>query len=248
MLAVLVAPVARAQGDTIVVRDTAAIAALERMGTYLRSLDVLQVHADVTTEEVLANGQKVQYASVAELLANKPNKMRVEIKNDRAPRLLLYDGTKFTMYAPQLKFYATVDAPPTIREVVDKLEDKFDINVPFVDLFRWGTPEGDTKELTGALRVGDTVLDDIACQQYAFRQDGLDWQIWIQSGEFPLPLRIVLTTTTDDARPQHTSAYKWNLTPSFNAEAFAFIPPKDAKQITMQEYGVASPTRPGGGQ
>jgi hypothetical protein len=162
--------------------------------------------------------------------------------------LLLYDGTKFTMYAPQLKFYATVDAPPTIREVVDKLEDKFDINVPFVDLFRWGTPEGDTKELTGALRVGDTVLDDIACQQYAFRQDGLDWQIWIQSGEFPLPLRIVLTTTTDDARPQHTSAYKWNLTPSFNAEAFAFIPPKDAKQITMQEYGVASPTRPGGGQ
>jgi hypothetical protein len=247
LLAVLVAPVTRAQ-DSTNVRDTSAVNALERMGKYLRSLDAFQVHGDITTEEVQENGQKIQYATAADLLANKPNKLFVEIKNERAPRLLYYDGSNFTMYAPRLNFYATVDAPPTVRELVDKLDDKFDIQMPLVDLFRWGTPEGDTKEITGALTVGDAVINGVTCTQYAFRQEGLDWQLWIQEGEFPLPLRVVLTTTTDDARPQHTSAYTWNLAPSFNDKAFAFEAPKEAKKITMMEFGTAVPTRPGGGQ
>jgi hypothetical protein len=42
------------------------------------------------------------------------------------------------------------------------------------------------------------------CEHYAFRQEGLDWQIWIQ-GDYPLPRKFVIRTLTDDARPQHTS-------------------------------------------
>ena len=42
--------------------------------------------------------------------------------------------------------------------------------------------------------VGPTEVGSITCEQYAFRQPGLDRQIWIQLGDFPLPKKLVITT------------------------------------------------------
>jgi len=225
--------VASAQADTAI--DPDAIAALKKMGAYLRTLNAFQVNATITTEDVLDDGEKVQRMSNTKLLAARPNRLFVEVANERAPRTIYYDGKSFTLYAPKVKYYATVDAPPTISELATRLEDKYDIELPFVDLFRWGTPESNLSDITSATDIGPSVVDGTTCEQYAFRQDGLDWQVWIQEGDYPLPRKLVLTTLTDDARPQHTSVYSWNLAPSFNDAAFAFVPPKDANKIKLVE-------------
>jgi len=215
--------------------DQDAINALEKMGTYLRTLKTFQVNATVSTEDVLDDGQKVQSTKRVDLVAQRPNRMRVEISDERQPRTFYYDGKSFTLWAPTTRFYATVDAPPTINELVNQLDEKYDIDVPFVDLFRWGTPESDVHELTSAMDMGPSAIDGVTCEQYLFRQDGLDWQIWIQNGEFPLPRKLVITTTTDEARPQHESVYTWNLAPSVSDDAFAFTAPPDAKKINLVE-------------
>jgi hypothetical protein len=234
-----------AQADTAI--DPDAIAALNKMGAYLRTLNTFQVQATVTTEDVADDGEKVQRMSTKKVLAARPNRLFIEDVNDRKPRNFYYDGKSFTLYAPKVNYYATVDAPPTINELAKRLEDKYDIEVPFVDLFRWGTPESNLSDITGATDVGPSVINGTTCEQYAFRQDGLDWQVWIQSGEFPLPLKLVLTTMTDDARPQHTSVYSWNLAPSFNDAAFAFVVPTDAHKITLAENALTDGTKKSGG-
>lgn len=218
--------------------DPDAIAALQKMGAYLRTLTVMQVRAQITTEDVLDDGQKILTASVYDLLAKRPDNLRVEIKNDRRPRLMMYDGKTFTLYAPNEKFYAKIDAPPTINELASQLNDKYDIEMPFVDLFRWGTPESDVKQITAAMDLGPSAVDGTTCEQYAFRQEGVDWQVWIQQGDYPLPRRLVITTTDDDARPQHTAVYTWNLAPSLSEGAFAFVVPADAKRITIAEVAA----------
>jgi len=228
--------VAAADTDSI---DPDAIAALRKMGEYLRTLNTFAVHAVVNTEDVREDGLKVQMTSEADMVAQRPNKLRLEVKNDKQPRTWYYDGKTFTLWAPRPKFYATADAPPTINELAKKLDEKFGIDMPFVDLFRWGTPESDEKEITDAFDVGPNTINGVTCEHYLFSQPGLDWQIWIQQGQFPLPLKIVLTTTTDDARPQHESVYTWNLAPSVNDKAFAFTPPNDAKKITFVEVQEA---------
>ena len=226
---------AEAQADTGTVRDTSAIKALERMSAYLRSLPAVQVKAQITREEVLTNGEKIQTASESELIARKPDRLRLEVRNQKQPREMYYDGKKFSMFAPRLKYYSTVDAPATIGALLDSLEDKFELDLPLVDLLRWGTDRGNTDEVWGAREVGPAVVDGVPAEQYAFRQNGLDWQLWIQSGEFPLPLKVVLTTMTDASRPQYSAQYKWNLAPSFNEAAFAFEAPADAKPIKLAE-------------
>ncbi|HEV8448121.1 MAG TPA: DUF2092 domain-containing protein [Gemmatimonadaceae bacterium] len=232
-------PVADSAAGDVDRIDKDAIDALEKMGAYLRTLKAFSVHALVTTEDVMENGQKVQRSSVVDLTASRPDKMRVEIADQRQPRTLLYDGKTFTMWAPRVKYYATTNAPSTIIALIDTLDERFDIDVPGADLFRWGTAESDVANITDATDLGPAAINGVTCEQYAFRQAGLDWQIWIQRGDFPLPLKLVLTTTTDEARPQHSSTYTWNLAPSYNDKAFVFDPPSDAKKITFADVAAA---------
>lgn len=221
--------------------DPGAMATLNKMGAYLRTLKAFQVKSVQTTDDVLDNGQAIQSGSVVDVLALKPNRLRVEIKSDDKHRLFLYDGKSFTMFAQLVNYYATVPAPPTIGELIDKLDEKYAIEMPLVDLFLWGTPQSDEeKEITSAIDVGPSAVEGTSCEQYAFRQDGLDWQIWVQQGDYPLPRKLILTTLTDDARPRHTQVLTWNLAPSFNDAAFTFEPPKDAQKIAIADVTASA--------
>jgi hypothetical protein len=212
--------------------EPGAVAALDKMGSYLRSLSAFQVRAVTTTEDVLEDGQKVQYASTTDLVATRrPDRLRAHVSSDLQDRLYLYDGKVFTLFASRLGFYATAPAPGTLGELTDRLEERYDIEIPLVDLFKWGPSA--SAGLTGAMDLGPNEVGGVTCQHYAFRQDGLDWQIWIQLGDYPLPRRLVATTTTDEARPQFTARYDWNLAPSFSESAFTFAPPPDATRIVF---------------
>ncbi len=59
--------------------DPGAMEALDKMGVYLRTLKSFQVWADVTTDNVLDDGQTIQFSSKVNLLAARPNRMRVEV-------------------------------------------------------------------------------------------------------------------------------------------------------------------------
>jgi len=224
--------------DTPPVMDSSAMSALQKMGSYLRTLQTFRVHADIITEQVLDDGLKVQRTRKADLVAARPDRLRISIEDELTSRVFLFDGKSFTMFAPRNNYYAMIPAPATIALLADTLEDKYDIELPLVDLFRWGTDQEQIGDIEVARDLGPSLVDGTTCQHYAFRQDGLDWQVWIQNGDFALPRKIVLTTTDDDARPQYSAVYRWDLAPSFNAEAFTFTPPTDAKRIAMTEVNA----------
>src|SRR5690349_8142052 len=157
--------------DTLQELDKDAIAELERMGAYLRTLKAYQLKADVVTEDVRTDGQKVQIIRKVDLVARKPNRFFAEVMNDRQRRLFFYDGARFTLYAPWSSFYATVAAPPTIEKLADDLQDKYAIELPLVDLFRWGTSEANLNAITSAIDLGPSAINGVTCEQYAFRQD-----------------------------------------------------------------------------
>jgi len=213
--------------------DPDAMKALDKMGAYLRTLKGFQVQAEITTEDVLEDGQKLQFGSTTTLIAHLPSKMRVSTEGEQKSRLFLYDGKSFTLFARRMGYYATVPAPDTIGKLIQTIRDKYDVEIPLVDLFLWGGPNASTKEITAASDAGRGAVEGVTCEHYAFRQPGLDWQVWIQLGDHPLPRKLVLTTTTDEARPQHISVLTWNLAPSYSDEAFVFDPPADAHKIVF---------------
>jgi hypothetical protein len=220
-----------------------AVKALNSMGSYLRSLKAFQVLAETTQDDVLVNGQLVQFGNHVDLLVRVPDRMRIEILNLQQQRLLLYDGKTFTLWGERANYYATVPAPPTLGALAVKLHDQLGIEMPLDDLFLWGTPQARGGAVTSALDIGAAEVGGVTCEHYAFRQNGLDWQIWIQLGEYPLPRKYVLTTLTDEARPQYSVVLSWNLAPSFNDAAFEFDPPKGAQRIAFNENTTPTGTK-----
>jgi len=225
--------------DAAIERDPDAIKALEDMSTYLRTLKAIQVHVTTSRDEVLEDGQNVTFSGTVDMIAERPNHLRVEVINDKQQRMYFDDGKTFSVWARRANYYATIPAPPTLRELADKLSDQYNLELPVADLFHWG--DGDsTAAIVGAIDVGASQIDGTTCEHYAFRQEGADWQVWIQQGDYPLPRKLVITTLTDPARPRFTSVMTWNLAPSYDAAAFTFDPPKDAKKIVLAEAAIGA--------
>lgn len=221
--------------------DPAAMDALNKMGQYLRTLKSFQIEATTTDQDVLDDGEIIEYGGVVTILAQMPNHFRAQVINDRHERMFFYDGKTFTLFAERVNTYASVQAPPTISELASKLDEEYAFSIPLVDLFRWGTPAWDTSGITGATDVGPSNIDGTTCEQFAFRQADVDWQIWIQKGDYPLPRKIVIINKADESRPRHSAIYKWNLAPSFNEAAFTFNAPEGAARIVLAKV-------PAGGQ
>lgn len=218
--------------------EPGAVEALERMGRYLQTLPTFEVHGAVDLDEVLVSGQKLQFESDVRLRVRRPDRLWAQVASDRKTREYFYDGRSLTIYGPRNKLYAAFPAPATLREVVTAAEEKFGLALPLADLFRWGIDPLRAEALRGALYVGPARIDGTPCDHLAFRQDGFDWQIWIQKGDAPLPRKLVITTTDDDAQPQYAVTYDWNLAPALNDAMFTFEPPAGAHRIAIQEITV----------
>jgi hypothetical protein len=220
--------------------EPAAIEGLNKMGVYLRSLKSFQVQADITSDDVLDDGQIIQSSKKVDIVAAKPNRLRVEVVGEDEHRFYFFDGRNFTIFGRLVNYYATAPAPPTIAELVDQVEAKYGIELPLLDLFYWGTNDEVTKRLKGGIDAGPREVDGVTCEQYVFHQEQIDWQVWIQLGEFPLPRKLVIRTLTDYARPQYSEKLTWNLAPSFSEDAFTFDPPPDAHRIPIAEVRAAT--------
>lgn len=215
--------------------DPQAIKALEGMGAFLRSLPSFEVEAETTTDEVLDSGQKVQLSADADIRVRRPDRLRVDIKSDRKQRQLWYDGKTFTVNGPKGGYYASFDAPPTLAETVSVAEQRYGVELPLVDLFYWGTDKSGINDIQSAIDVGPATIEGVETEQYAFRQKGVDWQLWIQKGDQPLPRKLVITSTKDPAQPQHVAILDWDLKPDVGDTVFAFTPPADSHRILFDE-------------
>jgi hypothetical protein len=214
--------------------DPNVVKALDKMGAYLRTLTAFDIESTNSTDQVLETGQKVQFDGTAHLQVRRPNKLHIEIKTDRKHREFFYDGKTFTLFGRRVNYYATVPAPPTLRELAIELAERYGIETPLADLFFWGSQDDRHLDQRSAVDLGPSTIGGTECEQYALRQEGVDWQIWIQKGDTPLPRKLVITTTSDPAQPQYVSVLNWNLTPKLDDATFSFSPPQGAMRIVLQ--------------
>jgi hypothetical protein len=209
------------------------------MGAYLQTLRRFQVKTEISRETVLADGQKLQHSASAEIDVQRPNKLRALTWSARAERELIYDGKTVTLYTPALKYYSSTETADTIRGMQEQLEEKFGVDFPMADLFIWGTAAAPLDKIESAMNAGQDIIGQELCDHYAFRQGTIDWQIWISTGDRPLPRKLVITNRDDEARPQSVSLMNWNLKPTFKDSVFKFTPPKDAKRISMRPLNTS---------
>ncbi len=221
------------QDDNII--EDEAVQALYTMSAYLRTLKVFEMTSSFYRDEVLTTGQKVLINGESTTLIRLPDKYLAKVKVAEKDKdfEVYFDGQNFTLSGKNHQFYVTTSAPGTVADLVFKTFAEKGIELPLQDIFLWGTSASDKEELISAFKVGTTVMDGKACTHYAYRQEGVDWQVWIQDGEQSLPLQVAIITTSDTSQPQYAANIKWDLDPLVPDEAFTFIPPEGARAISF---------------
>lgn len=219
--------------------DPVAIAALDDMAAYLQTLTSFRVDADTTSEIVLDSGQKIQFGGTVDMIVRRPDAFKVVSQADTRTREMFYDGKSFTIFAPRLGYYASFDAPPSIGQTLDAARTNYGLEVPLADLFTWGTDQTMRSRIKEAMVILPETVGDRSCIHYAFRQDDVDWQLWLEDSDRLLPCKLVITSTDDPSMPQYSSVLHWDLTTPVSAQDLGFDPPDDAHRITLAEVEEA---------
>jgi len=213
--------------------EPAAIAQLKRMSDFLTSLKTFDLVSNSTLELVTVHDQKLQIDGVVHYKVAKPG-IWIDFDTDLKHRQYFYNGKQFTIYAPKLGFYANMPAPPTNREFLKAVKQKTGVELPLEDLFRWNDgDDSDIKELNWAYNVGVAHIDGVLADHWAFRQGDIDWEVWIQRGDQPVPLKLAIVDRSDPERPGYTARLKWTLNPPLTAADFTYVPGPDAKKIQI---------------
>jgi hypothetical protein len=224
---------APAPAAAAVAPDPEAIAALKKMSAYLTSLDSFELTSDATLDVVTVNDQRLQLDGQVHYKVKKPG-IWIDFVSDIKSRRYYYDGKNFTIYAPSLGFYASMPAPPTNKEFLKAAYDKFGVSLPLEDLFRWADgDDSDLKALKVGFSVGTATLDGVETDHWAFREGDFDWEVWIDTGDKPLPRKLVIVDRTDPTMPAYTARLKWNVNPQLTDSDFIFTPGKDAIPIKL---------------
>jgi hypothetical protein len=219
-----------------------ALEALSNMGSYLRSLEFFKVQAVTSTDEVLENGQKIQFDKSVEIQAKKPAGLRADVTSPYGERSFYYDGKTFTLHTPENKFYATIPLSGTNGEFIEAVQSKTGATLPLADLFLWGADDAAGDDIESAIVVGYGNVNGVQCEHYAFRQKEIDWQICIQEGETPLPLKLVITSKNEEEQPQYVSVMKWDTAAAPDDKAFAYTPQEDDTKISFNPVAKQSAT------
>lgn len=216
--------------------DPQAEPILRKMCDTLDGAKAFRLRVNATTDRVVEIGQLAQFHRTSEITVVRPDRMYVVTDSDDGHWSAWYCKKKLMVLDRDANAYATEDVPGRIDKMLDYMADEYDVVMPMADLFVGKTYESLLADVDSGSYVGLHSVGDVSCHHLLFRQANLDWQIWIDAGEKPLPRKLVITYTQEPDQPQYVATIDdWDLSPSVSEDTFKFTPPADAKNVSMAD-------------
>jgi hypothetical protein len=212
--------------------------AMDRMKAALNNTQKLTLTAEISRDEVLSYGYKLQHNEYATMDVDRPNKLKVDVSGDLKNRTYYFDGSTFTVLAKDLNVYAKKPVSGTIGELVGELIDR-GVDMPLIDMLYQGQAGDLLDDVRVGIVVGDAWVEGEQVTHLAFRQPDVDWQLWLSKAT-NLPRKILITTRYAVGDPQFQAVMRWNTTPKFAANQFVFAPAKGQTEIPLTKEPVAA--------
>ena len=208
--------------------------ALRQMSDYLKSLKAFTLRAENTTDELALAGSKLQFGQTVDIYVKRPDRLRANAEGDLANQQFFFDGKYLTLFNNDQNVYARLEAPGTIEEALEYAQDAFDLNAPLSDLIYPDAYNVLTQNVHSGHYVGLHLVRGIQCHHLVFVQDDIDWQIWIENSQTPLPRKMIITSKWLAGGPQFTSLMSyWKTSARLPQDLFIFTPPVTAQKIEI---------------
>jgi hypothetical protein len=211
-----------------------ADAQLHKMSDYLTGLHSFRVDTTSVDEKVATDGQKIQQVKESRMAARRPNGLRVDRRGPAGRVVFRYDGKRFSIDAIDGKAFAVTQAPPTLEAAIDEARDRLQIDAPGGDLLVENPYRSLTDGVVTGRYIGREPIGDKMAHHLAMTKKDVDYQIWIEDGPNPVPLRYVITTKDLPGHPQFTLELRnWQPNAPVDDASLAFTPPSGSKQLAF---------------
>ncbi len=223
--------IAQSQNPNI---EPKANALLKAMGDCLKNAKEFSFEAYQISDYILDSGQKIQLSDYVKVIVKRPNQVYSDSTGDTRNERIWYNGTKLTVLNKTDNTYGIITVPNTIDKTLDYINSNFRTTLPIADLLVSDPYASAIANVESGVYLGKHYVGKVKCHHLAFRQDGLDWQIWIQDSKTLLPLQLAITFKELPSHPQFIAILKnWNLSPQIEEKTFVPQLPPNAKKVEL---------------
>jgi len=213
-----------------------AKALLKRSADFLAAQEKFGFDAELSFDVLQANGQMLEFGARREVTLRRPDRLRVDSRNrEGEERHLYFDGKTIAIDLPDENAYVMVEKPGTLDAAIDYLVEDLETPAPLHDFLKSNFYAGVESQVRSGYVIGTETLGDRSCEHASFRTDAVDVQVWIETGDRPLPCRLVITYKRAAGSPEFRAAFTdWDLSPRTWDRTFAYAPPEGAERLSIE--------------
>lgn len=214
---------------------------LRQMADYLGKLPAFSCKAE-SMINVTSNGQDEKVNTKMTIRLERPNKLAMIVDDGAMGLTVVSDGKQLTQYLPMTKLYAVKEVPATYAEMTEIGQPVSRTMIGMAGALVPSNPEEFYKnlmsEVTESKYLGQEKVGDVECHHLQFVRKDFDWEVWIEAGERPVPLKVKPDLTKQMAEEGAgqlkfdftVTLSDWNVAPKFTPDDFTFTPPGDAQE------------------
>jgi hypothetical protein len=217
--------------------DPQAEELLQAMSNLLESSSALAFTVEETRNILTSRGLPLQLSHVIEVVAQRPDKLWLSMNGDVAERTFWDNGINVTLFDQVNNIFATLPAPGDLTETISTMINTYGVDLPMAQTVRSDLYGLLTEDLQQGYYVGlsTTGTNGRACHLILGISEDIDWQIWIEDGDVPLPCKSVITYKNKEGNPTITSNFThWNLDPVIPADLFTASVPVGTEQVEFR--------------
>lgn len=209
--------------------DTRAIESLDEMSQTIGNLSA----ASYTLNEFSIKADGSEKITEHDVYLRGPDRMYIHSVGTNGNRSYWYDGETLSFYSYDKNVYAIIDAPDTIMEAIDFINDKYGIDFPAADFFYPDFTDDILANFDSLLFVGDESVDGIESTSVFATNDKLAVQIWVTKDN-PLPLKLVVEPKANDTGYYEITFSNFRSNPDLPDLMFEFEPPHDSESTELK--------------
>ena len=216
--------------------DPMVSALVKKMGNRIQNAKEFSFHTEISYDDVLPSGQKIQFAAAQDVSVKRPNKVFAEYMSDVESREFWYNGKSVTLLDKHRNLTTNTKTAATIDGTLSEIMNKYGYT-PALSDFIYSDPHKTLMEnVIAGFYVGLGDVNGTECHHVAFVEKYIDWQLWIGTGNNPVPRKLVITYKTVSDSPQYVVVFSdWNFNKSIPNSVFEPKLPPGVKEINMRE-------------
>jgi len=217
---------------------------VQQVSARLAAATVVSVTTTEVRDIVRVSGKKETVSQTGVYTVRRPDRFYARTTGGRDLESW-YNGKTITIASHPDKVFAQAPMPDTIDRTLDALAERYDMALPMGDLFYGSAEKALLSNTTTGGYVGTENVGDTPCVHLAFKDVGVDWELWLPTQGEPLPKRFKVVQKGRTGQPVIDLTFTaWDFAPQITDATFAPKVPADYEGIAVVQRAAAVKDNP----